>query len=165
LRETPLGAPIALPANPLDKKFSRQDKLGVDLLMQGGAMGNLESAIYGGERMSIRSLVREGKAWAFNGEVGMPQRPLFSVQRGRTVEIRMVNDTGWPHAMHFHGHHVRVATDTAEEAAGDWRDTVLMRPRETLPVEFVADNPGKWMLHCHMLEHQAAGMATWFEVT
>jgi FtsP/CotA-like multicopper oxidase with cupredoxin domain len=164
LRETPLSTPIALPANPLDRKLSDQDKLVVDLLMQGGAMGNLESAIYRGERLSIRSLVREGKAWAFNGEVGMPQKPLFSVQRGRTVEVRMVNDTGWPHAMHFHGHHVRVAAATREETVGDWRDTVLMQPRETLPVEFVADNPGKWMLHCHMLEHQAAGMATWFEV-
>ena len=35
---------------------------------------------------------------------------------------------------------------------------------EEVTVAFVADNPGKWMLHCHMLEHQAAGMATWFEV-
>jgi FtsP/CotA-like multicopper oxidase with cupredoxin domain len=31
-------------------------------------------------------------------------------------------------------------------------------------VAFVADNPGKWMLHCHMLEHQAAGMMTWINV-
>ncbi|MDH3715431.1 MAG: multicopper oxidase family protein [Gammaproteobacteria bacterium] len=165
LRETLPNSPIALPANPVEKRLSHGDKLVVDLLMQGGVHGNLESAMYLGKRQSIRSLVREGKAWAFNGEVGMPRKPLFSVQRGRTVEIRMVNDTGWPHAMHFHGHHVRVAADTREEIAGDWRDTVLVQPQETLPVEFVADNPGKWMLHCHMLEHQAAGMATWFEVT
>ncbi|MEL6502809.1 MAG: multicopper oxidase domain-containing protein, partial [Pseudomonadota bacterium] len=29
----------------------------------------------------------------------------------------------------------------------------------------VAVNPGKWMLHCHMLEHAAAGMRNWFEVS
>ena len=32
-------------------------------------------------------------------------------------------------------------------------------------IAFVADNPGKWMIHCHMIEHMAAGMAAWFEVT
>jgi FtsP/CotA-like multicopper oxidase with cupredoxin domain len=29
----------------------------------------------------------------------------------------------------------------------------------------VADNPGKWLFHCHMLEHAAAGMNTWFQVS
>jgi FtsP/CotA-like multicopper oxidase with cupredoxin domain len=71
----------------------------------------------------------------------------------------MVNDTRWPHAMHFHGHHFR------EKAAGSpWRDTLLMEPNETRTVYLQADNPGKWMLHCHMLEHLAGGMGTWFEV-
>ena len=46
----------------------------------------------------------------------------------------------------------------------DWRDTVLVNRGEAVKVAFVADNPGKWMLHCHMLEHQAGGMSTWFEV-
>ncbi|VAX07178.1 Multicopper oxidase, partial [hydrothermal vent metagenome] len=31
-------------------------------------------------------------------------------------------------------------------------------------IAFVADNPGKWLFHCHMLEHAAAGMSSWFEV-
>ncbi|MEF2549182.1 multicopper oxidase domain-containing protein [Aurantimonas sp. E1-2-R+4] len=31
-------------------------------------------------------------------------------------------------------------------------------------VALEASNPGKWLLHCHMLEHQVAGMKTWFEV-
>ena len=39
----------------------------------------------------------------------------------------------------------------------------LLPAWETKMVE-AADNPGKWMVHCHMLEHQAAGMAAWFEV-
>ena len=40
----------------------------------------------------------------------------------------------------------------------EWRDTVLMAPREQVEIGFVADNPGDWMIHCHILEHQAAGM-------
>jgi FtsP/CotA-like multicopper oxidase with cupredoxin domain len=39
-----------------------------------------------------------------------------------------------------------------------------MHPREEMSVAFLADNPGRWMLHCHMLEHQMAGMSAYFEV-
>ena len=45
------------------------------------------------------------------------------------------------------------------------RDTFLIGPEQTTEVAFVAGNPGKWLYHCHMLEHAAAGMTTWFEVS
>jgi len=35
---------------------------------------------------------------------------------------------------------------------------------DTVSIAFVADNPGKWLLHCHMIEHQAGGMVTWIHV-
>jgi FtsP/CotA-like multicopper oxidase with cupredoxin domain len=37
-------------------------------------------------------------------------------------------------------------------------DTVLLDPDSRAEIAFVADNPGDWMLHCHVLEHQATGM-------
>ena len=43
-------------------------------------------------------------------------------------------------------------------------DTVLLLPGETVEVAFVADNPGKWMFHCHVIEHQEAGMMSYLEV-
>src|SRR3546814_6598930 len=36
--------------------------------------------------------------------------------------------------------------------------SVLIAPRERVEIALVADNPGDWMFHCHILEHQAAGM-------
>jgi FtsP/CotA-like multicopper oxidase with cupredoxin domain len=39
-----------------------------------------------------------------------------------------------------------------------------MNRGETVEIAFVADNPGDWLLHCHMLEHAAAGMMTWLRV-
>jgi FtsP/CotA-like multicopper oxidase with cupredoxin domain len=39
-----------------------------------------------------------------------------------------------------------------------WADTVLVSPQETVDVAFVADNPGDWMLHCHVMDHQVAGL-------
>jgi FtsP/CotA-like multicopper oxidase with cupredoxin domain len=41
---------------------------------------------------------------------------------------------------------------------------VLLRPEETVDVAFVADNPGDWMLHCHVLEHQETGMMAYLRV-
>lgn len=128
-------------------------------------MGMMGHAMFRGARMGMRELVQDhGQVWAFNGVAGMPDKPLFSVPRGRTVEIKMINQTAWPHAMHVHGHHFReIDAKTAEADA--WRDTVLLLSQETRSFAFVADNPGKWMIHCHMLEHQQGGMGTWFEVT
>jgi len=47
----------------------------------------------------------------------------------------------------------------------EWCDTVLLAPRERADVAFVADNPGDWMFHCHILEHQEAGMMSVVRVT
>ena len=40
----------------------------------------------------------------------------------------------------------------------EWQVTVLIAPREQVEIAFVADNPGDWMFHCHILEHQESGM-------
>ena len=48
---------------------------------------------------------------------------------------------------------------------GPMRDTILSYPDEPLEIAFVADNPGKWLFHCHMLGHAASGMTTWINVT
>jgi len=69
------------------------------------------------------------------------------------------NDTMFPHPIHLHGHSFRViARDGAPTRYREWRDTVLAMPKERVEIAFVADNPGDWMIHCHVLEHQAGGM-------
>lgn len=157
--------PLRLPANDLPTP-DLANVAPVDLVMTGGAMGTLERATYKGKDFALRELARQhGQVWAMNGVAGMAKTPLFSARRGQTVRIRMVNETRWPHAMHLHGHHVREVRPSEASATTPWRDTVLLKANQTRTVAFVADNPGKWMLHCHMLEHQAGGMATWFEVT
>ncbi|WP_455373337.1 multicopper oxidase family protein [Limibacillus halophilus] len=141
------------------------DALRVDLIMEGGAMGAMTGAVLEGETLDIRSLVQRGFAWSFNGVAGRPTDPWFSVPRGRSIVARLVNDTAWPHAIHSHGHHfLTLTSEGALPPDPQWRDTVLLQRGEERTIAFVADNPGKWLLHCHMLEHQAAGMVTWFEV-
>jgi FtsP/CotA-like multicopper oxidase with cupredoxin domain len=163
-RTGPLAAPIALAPNPVPMP-DMTNLLPIELAMAGGAMGTMQGAMVDGEHLALRELVRKhGYVWSFNGVAGMPTEPLFRAPRGRTVAIRMINDTRWPHAMHVHGYHFKVIARSVREPDGYWWDTLLLAPAETATIAFLADNPGKWMLHCHMLEHQAGGMMTWFEV-
>ena len=126
-------------------------------------MGRMRGAMMNGKDTDIRTLISRGKAWAFNGQADMTDKPLLSVRAGQTVRIRMNNRSRWPHGMHLHGHHFRQML--LEEQMGPLRDTLLMQPGEISEIAFVADNPGDWLLHCHMVEHAAAGMMTWLKVT
>lgn len=108
-------------------------------------------------------------AWTLNGRAHAQHSALhagaFSVQRGQTVRLRWDNRTAWWHPMHLHGHHFRVLTRDGQPVPGrPWHDTLLLAPREQAEIAFVADNPGRWLIHCHVLEHHAAGMGTLFDV-
>lgn len=160
-------APLILPSNPLAQhQPDLENALRIDLLMQGGAMGGMTEATYKGQMFDMRTLVREHEqAWAFNGNAGKSVDPLADLKAGQTAIIDMINDTRWPHAMHLHGHHFRVLEiDGKAVVNAPWRDTQLMQPAERIKITFVADNPGKWLFHCHMLEHHMAGMGTWINV-
>lgn len=164
-REAPLASSVRLPGNPLPRRLDLAGALNADLVMEGGAMGRMSYATFEGKRLSMRELAEKRMVWALNGIVGRTSTPLIEAPRGRTVTMKMVNATSWPHAMHLHGHHFRVIErDGKPVPHGPWRDTVLLRRGENLRVAFVADNPGKWLLHCHMVEHQASGMSTWIRV-
>lgn len=155
--------PKPLPPNPIATLTSTDDARKVPLLMQGGAMGGLQEGRYKGKTLSMRELVAEGQLWTLNGEAGLPETPLIEVSRGETVVLSMGNDTAFPHAMHMHGTHFQEVL--ADGTFGTHKDTVLVNPGEARDFAFVADNPGKWLIHCHMLSHQTAGMKTWFRVT
>jgi len=136
-----------------------------DLIMTGGAMGGLREAVVDGKTRSIQELAKLKRVWAMNGIAGDMDKPLLSVKQGKTVVITMKNDTAWSHAMHLHGHHFKAVERNGKPVdGGHWRDTEMVDPDQSVGLAFVADNPGKWFLHCHMLEHQAAGMRTWINV-
>ena len=161
-RANRLPQPPPLTPNPVATLGPLGSARAVDLRMEGGAMGGMRGAMIGGRMMGMREMVAAGKVWAFNGLAEMPVAPLVEAARGETVRIRMMNDTAWPHAMHLHGHHFRKIDPG--KAPGPLRDTLLMDRGEIAEIAFVADNPGDWLLHCHMLEHAAGGMMTWLRV-
>jgi FtsP/CotA-like multicopper oxidase with cupredoxin domain len=100
--------------------------------------------------------------WAFNNVSDLPQQPFGSFGRGETVRMTLVNDTAFPHGIHLHGHHFYEIDEG--DALGDLRDTTLVEAGESRDIICVFDNPGKWLLHCHMLSHAVGGMRTWVNV-
>ncbi|WP_261194749.1 multicopper oxidase family protein [Pseudoruegeria sp. SHC-113] len=155
------NAPAPLPPNPVILPEVTADTRREPLLMEGGAMGGMAQAMHDGEVKTIRELVQAGQAWALNGVAGMTREPWLNLSRGETVQITMINDTAFPHAIHLHGHHFR---EVLAAGYGPMRDTILIEAGARAEVALHADNPGKWMVHCHMLSHQMAGMMTWFDV-
>jgi FtsP/CotA-like multicopper oxidase with cupredoxin domain len=94
----------------------------------------------------------------------LPTRPHFTVQRGRAVVLAIANRTTAPHVLHIHGHHVRLLDALDDGWKPFWLDTILCVPQQTTRVAFVADNPGKWMLHARAVGADSQTL-TWFEVS
>lgn len=120
----------------------------------GGSMGV-------GVPPATMGMMREQGIWFVNGKsaMGHVAEPMLTLERGRSHVIAMTNATAWHHPIHLHGHSFRVISrDGKPSLRREWQDTVLMAPREKVEIAFVADNPGDWMFHCHILEHQAGGM-------
>ena len=159
----PRGTPRPLPPNAhaMPDLANARD---IALLMEGGAMGGMRGAMMGGRMSSMRDMMQAGNFWAFNGAVGgMDGPPLAELSLGETVRLKITNDTSFPHAMHLHGmHFYEIERDGS---LGAFRDTTLLDRGEVRDIAFVADNPGKWLLHCHMLSHAAAGMMAWVNVS
>ncbi len=89
---------------------------------------------------------------------------------GDLVKIRVLNDMDQDHPMHhpFHihgaGRFLILARDDVVESNLAWKDTVLVRSGETVDILLEVTNPGLWMAHCHIAEHNQAGMMFSFPV-
>ena len=125
-------------------------------------MAGMDSAMYQGETLDFRALIDRGQFWALSGQAGMSETPFASLNQGAVARVTLINRTAFAHAMHLHGMHFREVR--ADGSLGPLRDTILSYPEQPLEIAFVADNPGKWLFHCHMLAHAASGMNTWIEV-
>jgi FtsP/CotA-like multicopper oxidase with cupredoxin domain len=101
---------------------------------------------------------------AVNGDISW----AFTV--GDRVKIRLVNEMDSDHPMHhpFHvhgaGRFLVLSRGGKPEANLAWKDTVLLRAGETVDILLDVSNPGLWMAHCHIAEHNQAGMMFSFNV-
>jgi FtsP/CotA-like multicopper oxidase with cupredoxin domain len=142
----------SLPLNPLlpaEIRLAQAKK--VDIIVEGG---------------SARTPPGAKTLWRLNGAPGgFDGKPLFSVKRGTPVSLGFVNKTLVTQNIRVHGHVVRLLHDLDDGWEPYWRNAVIVAEGRTKRVAFVADNPGKWALHCDVIEHQISGLCGWFEVT
>ncbi|MBM3556578.1 MAG: multicopper oxidase family protein [Alphaproteobacteria bacterium] len=164
------GAPPRLPDNPIprpDLAFAVKRRI----VFGGGAM---DPALRGKkpspeEEKALREHFAAGRFWTVNGQRHTDHaahKPIFEIKRGASAVVEIVNQTVWPHPIHFHGVVFDVlAQNGAKPARAERRDTVLLLPGENAEIAFRAEEPGDWMIHCHILEHQESGMMALMRVT
>jgi multicopper oxidase len=95
--------------------------------------------------------------WTINGEPWSKTNPL-QIKQGQRPTLMFDNTTMMYHPMHLHGHTFQLIN--ADGSPGARKDTVIVLPKQKLNAVLVADNPGRWMMHCHNNYHQVAGMET-----
>ncbi|HXO33380.1 MAG TPA: copper oxidase [Candidatus Acidoferrales bacterium] len=97
-----------------------------------------------------------------NGKAGPATTPLI-VRHGERVRIRLINLGMDHHPIHLHGHQfVVTGTEGGRQPQSTWGpgNTVLVGVAQSRDVEFVANNPGDWMLHCHLPHHMMNQMSS-----
>jgi FtsP/CotA-like multicopper oxidase with cupredoxin domain len=102
-----------------------------------------------------------GNTFTINGKK-MPNSEVYNVNKGDIVRFTIKNETNVDHPMHLHGHHFQVLSRNGVRFTGSEvvKDTLNVKPNETYEIQFVADNPGTWLFHCHELHHAESGMVS-----
>jgi FtsP/CotA-like multicopper oxidase with cupredoxin domain len=149
-------------ATRLDFAFARTDE---------GQMLALADDSLGGTLGSLGALcVSSHGFWAINDRrwpdhdhARLPP-PLGLLDRGQSYVFTLRNKSPFTHPIHIHGHTFKLLSSDKLSRPEHHTDTLLLLPDETAEVAFVADNPGNWMFHCHVVEHQENGMMGYLRV-
>jgi FtsP/CotA-like multicopper oxidase with cupredoxin domain len=142
LRAAALPDPAPLPANGLPARIDLRTALRLDVPIDAPARPWI------------------GADAALAGRYGTP---AFTAKRGRTIVLAFANRTAAAAVVHLHGHPARLLDNLDDGWKPFWLDTVVVAAQHTARLAFVADNPGKWLIHCGTAA-TPAGMAVWFEV-
>ena len=100
--------------------------------------------------------------WSFNGKT-VKEESTIRITRGEVLRLRFINDTMMHHPLHLHGHFFGLL-----DGRGDFaplKHTVDVPPMGKAAIEFLANEEGDWVFHCHLLYHMKAGMTRVFSYT
>ena len=110
-----------------------------------------------GSEMKMREMI--------NGEV-FPNTETFNVKVGQVYKVRFENAdkmAGMSHPMHIHGAHFQIISKNGHPTNDTtWYDTYPMDQGIKTDIAIKFDEPGVWMVHCHILNHEDNGMMTSF---
>jgi FtsP/CotA-like multicopper oxidase with cupredoxin domain len=95
--------------------------------------------------------------WTLNGASWPNTRQLITTEPGKRYRVAMTNKSGDNHPVHLHRHTFEITKVGDKPTAGVMKDTVNMTRFSTVEFDFVADDPGPSLLHCHHQDHQDEG--------
>lgn len=104
-----------------------------------------------------------GQAWDINDNT-CADRPIATLKKDGHYIFVLRNMAQYQHPIHLHGMTFKVLGSDRRKIIPYFTDTYLLGKNETARIAFVADNPGVWMFHCHVIDHMETGLMAAIEV-
>lgn len=104
-----------------------------------------------------------GQAWDINDK-SCAERPIATLKRDGHYIFELRNLSQYQHPIHLHGMTFKVISSNRRKIDPWFTDTYLLGKNETARIALVADNPGVWMFHCHVIDHMETGLMAAIEV-
>jgi FtsP/CotA-like multicopper oxidase with cupredoxin domain len=103
--------------------------------------------------------------WTLNGEAFSMQtmKPMYPVHRGRRYRLKFNNASDDIHPLHLHRHSFELTRIRGKPTSGVMKDVVMLGGFQELEFDFVADNPGRTLFHCHQQLHMDFGFMALFD--
>ncbi|WP_282120859.1 multicopper oxidase family protein [Ruegeria atlantica] len=107
--------------------------------------------------------------WSINrkpwpGDAAKGVGPLATLEMGKTYVLRLRNESPNLHPIHLHGLAFVPLLSNLRKLPPLMTDTMLLLKDEVAEIALVADNPGDWAFHCHVIEHQKTGLTGFIRV-
>jgi FtsP/CotA-like multicopper oxidase with cupredoxin domain len=104
-------------------------------------------------------------AWTINGKSFSDNQmePMFKLRQGRRYRLRMSNASDDIHPVHLHRHSFELVSAAGHPVGGVMKDVVMLGGYQRMEVDFVADNPGRTLFHCHQQLHMDFGFMCLFD--
>jgi manganese oxidase len=99
----------------------------------------------------------DGDVDCFNGAAFLGNTPTFHAKVGEHVRWHVFALGTEFHVFHLHGHRW-------EGADGRYVDSYVLGPSTSLEADYIEDNPGEWLYHCHVVDHMVGGMVGRYQV-
>jgi FtsP/CotA-like multicopper oxidase with cupredoxin domain len=97
--------------------------------------------------------------WTINGK-SFPATDPPPVTTGRRYRVVLDNKSGDAHPIHLHRHTFEITRFAGKSTSGVLKDVINVPRYQSAEVDFVADDPGLTLFHCHMQLHQDFGFMT-----
>ncbi len=103
--------------------------------------------------------------WTINGVAFdmKSMRPMFHLKKGKRYRLQMRNASDDIHPIHLHRHSFEITKIGGKHTSGIMKDVVMLGGFQEMEVDFIANNPGLTLFHCHMQLHMDFGFMALFD--